>query len=467
MFCLWKDPELYGEYDKINSSKIKTIKSKDGEFYYNLGLALYKEGYRNFDEISIASFLDNKPEIKEKFDKYGGYREVDTLKNIVNESNVEAYYDAVCKINTLEHMASTFKNISEDSLKFKNFNNQQVYDYFDYCLNSISLANTLDMKIEDLVIDDDFISTCNAGDTVGLNYSKNCPILNYLTLGLPLGELYMLAGHSGTGKSSFVFENMVLPLGNAGTKCAIISNEMRAKDYKLLLITHILTQDLNYYGITRKKLKMGNFNDEQMEMLMKAKQISKEKYGNIMFVKMFDTDVNKCIKFIKKLSKRGYQMFVWDTMKSDDTLDDNMWQQLLMNSRKIFQTASKENISIVTTYQLALHTTNKRYLDANCLSNSKQIKEVFSEMVYMRPLWQDEMTDEKFDCHPYTFKKDASGKYNNEKTRIYLDSDKKYIVAFLDKTRNDEDKQQIIYEWKAHYNCWKEIGYCQIFNDHT
>ena len=48
-----------------------------------------------------------------------------------------------------------------------------------------------------------------------------------------------------------------------------------------------------------------------------------------------------------------------------------------------------------------------------------------------------------------------------------LDKDKKYLVAFLDKTRNDEDKQTILYEWNGRFNKWTEIGYCTIYNDHA
>ena len=210
---------------------------------------------------------------------------------------------------------------------------------------------------------------------------------------------------------------------------------------------------------------MGHYTDEQREMLNKAAQISKEKYNNISFIKLFDNDVNKVLKYIKKTAKKGYQVFVWDTMKSDDSTDEKMFIQLLMNSRKVFQLASKENICVIPTYQLALYTVNQRYLDASCLANGKQIKEVFSEMVYMRQLWDDEYTGEKCDCKAYQLQKDENGKYSKIKKMIDLDKDKKYIVAFLDKTRNDEDKQQVLYEVNGRYNSWKEIGYCHIINE--
>lgn len=466
VFCFWKDPDLYDDYKFVNDKKDETLKSKDAQFYFNLGKALYDAGFRKFDNITVYGFLQNKPNVKETFEDYGSYREVENLKQLVNVENVDAYFDKIAKLNTLEALCELTFNSFEDISKFDKMSSQQVYDYFEYKLNDISITSTHDVEEESLVIDDEFIEECNTGDAVGISYAKNCPIMNYLTLGVPLGEMFMIAGHSGVGKSSFVFENMVLPMTEEGVKVAIVSNEMRSKDYKIMLLAHILTKELNYWGLTRKQIKMGHFTNEQREMLNKAKKISQEKYSSLGFIKLFDNDIGKVLKYIKKKSKRGYQIFVWDTMKSDDSLDEKMFLQLLINSRKVFQLASKENIAIIPTYQLALYTVNQRYLDASCLANGKQIKEVFSEMIYMRQLWQDEYTGEKYDCKAYQLQKNEDGKYTKVKRMIELDKDKKYIVAFLDKTRNDEDKQQVLYEVNGRFNSWKEIGYCNILNEH-
>ena len=465
VFCLWKNPDLYSDYKFVNEKEDNIIKSEDAVFYFNLGRALYQAGYQKFDNITIHNFLQDKKTIKKKFDEFGGYKTVEDLRGLVSIDNVEAYYDKIAKINTLEHLCKTSFSSFENIDKFDKMSNQDIYDYFEYQLNNISVKNSYDIKEENLIIDNEFIDECNTGDEVGISYGANCPILNYMTLGAPLGDMYMVAGHSGVGKTSFVFENMVIPMNNDGVKVAVISNEMRSKDYKIMLLAHILTKDLNYWKLTRKQIKMGHYTDEQREMLNKAAQISKEKYNNISFIKLFDNDVNKVLKYIKKTAKKGYQVFVWDTMKSDDSTDEKMFIQLLMNSRKVFQLASKENICVIPTYQLALYTVNQRYLDASCLANGKQIKEVFSEMVYMRQLWDDEYTGEKCDCKAHQLQKDENGKYSKIKKMIDLDKDKKYIVAFLDKTRNDEDKQQVLYEVNGRYNSWKEIGYCHIINE--
>ena len=467
IFCLWKQPDLYSDYSLVNENNDETIKTEDGIFYYSLGKQLYKQGFKAFDNVSVYTFLEDKPTVKKHFDKLGGYKTVEELRSLVDVENIDAYFDQIAKSNTLMMLHDKGFPVLPDIKKFARMTNQEVYDYYDYLLNSISLNTGHDAAIEDLIIDQAYIDRCDAGAEMGLNYGKVCHILNYLTMGLPLGEMTMLAGHSGAGKSSFIFECIVLPLVEQGIKVAIISNEQKIHSFQQLLLVHILTQDLDYWELTRKKLKAGHFTDSQKEMLNLAQQISKEKYPNIKFVKLFDSDMGKAKKIIRKLSKLGYQAAIYDTLKVEDSFDRSTWEQLLIQSRQLFQLASKENIALVTTFQLALSTLNKRWLDAGCLSNGKQVKEVYSEMIYLRQIWDDEYTGEKHDCKAYRLKRDANGKLTKVKEMMTLDKDKKYLVAFLDKTRNDEDKQTILYEWNGRFNKWTEIGYCKIHNDHA
>lgn len=467
VFALWADPTLYDNYKNLNEGKDESIITEDAKFYFELGKAMYKKGFKNFDNMSIYTFLEDKPSIKEKFEEYGGFAEVKQLKELCDPDNVEAYYDAVSRLNILSGICKNYFKQFENIDKFKNMTTQNIYDLFEYQLNNITLAVEQDVKIEDLVLDDDYLEECNSGESVGLDYSENCPILCSKTMGLPKSDIYLLGGYSGVGKTSFIFENMVLPLSKQGIKSAIISNEMKIKQYKHLLLVHILTKELDYWELTRKKIKRGNFSEEEWEMLRAAQEIQREKYGNIKFVKLFDADINKVIKLGTKLSKQGCECLVYDTMKASDdaTTDGSMWQQLLSDSRRLFQLASKEDISIVLSYQLAIHTENIRYTSSACLSNAKQIKEVMSEQVFLRKLWDDERDEKgKFYCNPYKLKKNEQGRYYKE--TVKLNPDKKYLVAFLDKTRNDEDGLQFLFEWNARFNKWVEIGQCTIINTH-
>jgi replicative DNA helicase len=417
--------------------------------------------------VSVYTYLENKPKLKEHFESLGGYHTVEEIRSLYNTENITGYYDKIIKMNMLLALHEKGFNVVQSIKKFNTMKAQEVYDYYDYQLNNISLKSGHDVDIETLEIDDKYIADCNAGIAQGIGYGKICKILNHLTLGVPLGDLYMLGAYSGAGKSSFTFGNMVVPMTENGIKCAVISNEMRSEKFKELLLVHILNNDLNYWGLTRKKIKMGKFTDEQMEMLNKAKIISKEKYGAIRFIKLFDNDMGKVKKAVKKLSKVGYSVFLFDTMKAEGEADKALWESMLMSSRMLFQVASKENVAIICTYQLALHTLNKRFLDSGCLSQSKQIAEVFSEICYMRTLWEDEYAGGKYDCKPYQHERDESGKYGKIKKMITLDTDKTYIPVFLSKSRNDETGIQVLYEVDFKYNKWKEVGFCRIINDRS
>ena len=465
VFCLWKDPQRYDDYKTVNEGTDKTLICEEPLFYFLIGRGIRRQGFQTIDNITVDTYLADKPTLRKHFEELNGWRACKAMMDLVDPDNTDGFLDQINKMNTLKILATRYDDMLSHPEKFEHSTNEEVYEAFEYMNNSVALTTGHDSKVESLVADASYIDKLDSGMDVGLQYDKVAKILNNLTMGLPIGDMYLLAAHSGNFKTSFLFNNIVVPVAENGYKVCIISNEMTLDAYKNLLLIYVLTNDLDYWGITRKKLKAGHFNDEQKEMLLKATKIEEEKYKNIQFVKMFESRTNSLTKYIKKLARSGTKCFIYDTLKvSDDTNDETMWQSLLMDSRRIFQTVNKERVCFVASFQLALYTTNQRYLDATCLSSSKQIKEVVSELCAQRILWQDEYTGEKYDCEPYRYKKTDSGKY--VKMPVTLDKEKTYVVVFLDKTRNDERGQCILYQVNGAFNTWQEIGYCTIQNDH-
>lgn len=459
VFSLWKNPELYEVYKSVNEN---SFVNKDAKFYFSLGRAMTQAGIKKFDEITIESFLSNKKKTKDIFDSYGGYNTVSELLSLINIENTEAYYDDIAKRNSLCMYATKVEELFNDIKRFNNATNEDIYNTFELLNNSISLNTSLNEKIESLIFDDNDITMYDSGSCVGFDYGKYCPILNYITLGAAESSIYMVAGHSGVGKTSFTIGSIILGLHYSKVKTAIISNEMKKDAYKILLIEHVLTKELNYYGLTRKAIKQGGYNKEQKEMLKKASNIVKEKYSDILFVKTFDNNISKILKYMRKFKSLGVQVVLYDTFKVDDNVNTNSatWQQLLLDSRKIFQESSKLGICTITTFQLALHSLNQRYLDATALANAKQVKEVYETMIFMRPLWSDEYTGEPHDVKAYIVE-------NHERKPIKLDPEKKYVLFFIDKTRSDDDKQVLIYRCNSRFNDWKEIGFANVENNHN
>lgn len=460
VFCLWKNPELYDDYEIVADRDFLT---HDAKFYYSLGYELYKKGYKSFDDASIYSYIDDKETLKEGFNRRGGYKTVEELKSIVNDENVDTYYDELIKSNILLSLYDKGFNVIDELSTYQKMTTAQLYNYLEYQLNNVFLSRGTTLEIQDLDINDKFIEDCDAGLEMGLSFGSTCPLLNYHTLGLHRGSVQVFAGFSGTGKSSFVVHSYVMPVLDQNEKIVIIANEMNKRAWQHIFVATILSQKLDYYGLPRKKLKMGNFTKEQKEMLYKAKEYYEKHYkGRIKFVKIFDYSIEEVKKIIRKLSKQGFKYVVYDTFKPENSSSATVTGDLIEASKQLLQVAEKEDVCIIITMQLAIYMENTRYLTAATLANAKGVKEVVSELVLMRPVWDDEFPDEKYDIKPFRFKKDPlTGKYTNIKEPITLDPDKKYRILFLDKTRNDEGEIALVYKFDGAWNKWVELGYCK------
>jgi replicative DNA helicase len=460
IFCLWKNPDLYGDYEKEVRAD-RDLLTEDGRFYYSLGYEMYKMNYKSFDDASIYSYVEGKETLKNGFARRGGYKTVDEIKRILNEENVETYYDELAKANMLMKLHDKGFNVVAELPKFKKMTTSQLYDYFEYQLDNVFLNRGSGVKIEDLDIDEEFINDCDTGIEKGLSYASTCPLLNFHTLGLHKANVQIFGGFSGTGKSSFCVSSYVFPILDQGEKIVIVANEMNKKAWQHIFVATILSQKLNYFGLPRKKQKMGGFNTEQRSMMDKAKEYYDEHYkGRIKFVKIFDYSVEDVKRVFRKMKKQGFNYGIYDTFKSEDAASANVTGELIEASKQLLQVAEKEDMCIVITMQLAIYMENTRYLTAATLSNAKGVKEVVSELLLTRPVWDDEFPNEKYDIKPYRFKKDSQGKFTKIKEEILLNPEKKYRIIFLDKSRNDEGEAAFLYQFDGAWNKWTELGYC-------
>ncbi|ATF13560.1 DNA helicase [Brevibacillus brevis X23] len=460
IFCLWKNPDLYADYEKEVRAD-RDLLTEDGRFYFSLGYEMYKLGYKSFDDASIYSYVEDKETLKNGFERRGGYRTVDEIKRILNEENVDRYYDELVKNNMLLKLTDKGFNVITELDKFKKMTSVQLYNYFEYQLDNIFLSRGAGVKIEDLDIDDDFINSCNAGEEMGLSYASACPLLNFHTLGLHKSNVKIFAGFSGIGKTSFCINSYILPILDQGESVVIIANEMNKKAWQHILMATILSHKLEYFGLPRKKQKMGNMNDEQLQKMKEAKEYYNKHYkGRLKFAKIYDYSIEDVKKIIRKMAKQGFGYALYDTFKAEDAASTTVTGELIEASKQLLQVAEKENVGIIITMQLAIYMENTRYLTASCLSNAKGVKEVVSELVLTRSVWDDEMPNEKYDIKPYRFKKDSNGKFTKIKEEILLNPEKKYRLIFLDKTRNDEGENVLLYQFDGSWNKWIELGYC-------
>jgi len=485
--CLWGNPDLYDDYKDLKSDGFI---SEDGKYYYSLGKKMANKGYEVFDEITVLTYIQENDILKPKFENKGGYENIKEVMATINLKNTHTYIDDLFKANIIiglyQEGFNIFNQISiteGEKTKtiipfdlFKNMSSAQVSEWYDFRLQAISMDKAMgNTKIVDLDIDDKFLESCNEGEEMGLPYDIigmdidnkiiwGAPIMSNATLGIHRGDAELIGAHSGKGKSSFVLEDRVFPIVYRGEKVCIMANEMNINKYKAIIISMILSHHLNYYGLTRRHFKKGGFTDEQWTWIRKAQKYYRDHFkGNIKFIELDDYGMSPAKRAIKRLARQGVNYYIYDTFKAENMANDNTRGVLIENSKTLFQLAKKHNVGVTIVMQLAIHTEGTRYLTSGCLSEAKGVKEVLSEIILFRELWSDEYTDEKFDVKAYRLMKDKeTGKYLSTREFIHLDKDKKYRVFFLDKTRNDDDSQCVLYQFDGAWNRWKEIGFCDV-----
>ncbi len=458
--AILKEPSITIDYEVD-----KKLLSNSGKFYVGIVDRLLKKNIEVLDEISFRSECEEL-KILNVFEEFGGWATVKGMSNATDVRNIEKYIDDWNKWNLVKKYKE--KGILDINIhwdKILKMTSNQLVDYIEYQIADIDIKIGGDIIFEDLSYNSKEIEDLINGINIGIQYGKHSPLLNYLTLGVAKSNIYLYGGYTNSGKSSFIFENMILNMVENKIKCCVISNEQKSDAFKVLLQVHILTERLNYWKLNRKKIRSGKFTEEDMEMMKKAIKIAEEEYNQYLkFVKIYDYDTNKVNKIVKKMSKIKTEVFFYDTFKIADGGDGATWEKLLADSKELFKTSSKNDVALILSVQLALHSKNKiRFLDEAVLSNGKQIAEVVETGVYMRDLWQDEWNGEPYDVKPYKLKKDENGKFTNEREEITLDKNKKYKIMFLSKSRSDENGIALLYEFNGSWNKWIEIGKCNPF----
>ena len=434
--------------------------SEDALFYMGVTNKLLEKGINVVDEVSFSSQV-NELGLEDKYKKLGSFKTIKELKDVIDTRNADAIVENFTKWNLVrKYKEKGILDLEKHWDKINKITSQQVIDYIEYQLNDIDINVGGEITKEDLNLTDKEVEDIISGAYMGVDYSKHCPLLNYLTMGLPKSDLTMFASYTNGGKSSFVTNSIIIPIAESKTKVAIVSNEQKSIVYKLLLLTYVLTDKLNYWKINRKKIKSGQWNEEDKKYIKKAREIIKEEYAPyIEFDKIYDYDMKKVSKIARKFSKVGGEVLIYDTMKFSGE-DESTWMALLQDSKDLFQIVSKYNLAGVVTFQLAIRSKNKkRIIDESVLSNGTQTSEVFSEMIGFRDVWSDEFNGETSDIKPY--KIDYKTKKKTEVT-ITPDDGHKYKIFFHFKTRNDSVGSQILYRFDGYQNKWTEYAFCNV-----
>lgn len=465
ILAFWKQPELLDEY-KLNPKD--DLVNEDSRLLYNLAVKMYESGIIEFDLVSVETYLEKYPRLLEEINENGGVKELIRSANTINTVNIENYYDDLLKANYLIDLYFTQKQLVSDFDKMKNMTDSLcVADYVEHLVGECASSKIMKkVEVNELYISDQLLDEIIQGELIEtISFAEYAPKLNDIVFGLPLGMTFMVSAPSGNGKSNFITSMMIYPAIKQGEIVTLISNELGYKQYLIMLITMVLTRELDYYKITRDKILKAKLTAEDIEKLKEAQAFINNNYkGGIKFINYNSSDIDIVIRNMKKYARLGSRVVVYDTMKSPNSANERAWADIIEASKLLTYTCQETNQALILSYQIAMHASTKRFLTGADLSQGKQIKEMITNHIIFRYLKPDEYSGERYDVKPYRWKREeTSGKTYKEYFKT--DPDKRYIVVYVEKTRNGEDGKHLLYRFDGHHATYTELGYCTVVPD--
>ena len=459
VLSLWKDPDSIEIYEKniINGEDIITA---DGMFYYGIVTQMTKLGYKAIDNITVHTFLSDNETLKNGFEIRGGYATVNEITSLLDVRNLDSYYDDLIKNNVILNLYDEGFDVERYWDKFNQMTSSQVYDFMDYKVNNVFVNRIEKLKTENL--SEGYASYVEEWDKgVMQGFPVGFPILNYRLAGVHKKNLLLHLAHIGNGKTTSSILFYILPAIKHGENVCIIANEQGTEEFRQMILSTVLFNEIWYRKMNRQKFIRGGFSESDKEAIGRAEEWLKSQKGRILFIETADYSVNNVKKIVRKYSKIGYGLFVFDTLKPEFENSDRAWADFSETAKELFMVAKTQDVAIIATAQLSSESMARRYLDLSCVGKSRAIAETATQVVMFRTLSEEE----KENVYVYRLKRDENGKYLNEKEQVDLETDKDYIVLFTPKNRFGDTQPQIVYERNMGWNSLREIGQAHINYD--
>ena len=467
--CLLSDLTYYDDA----GLEAKDFITKDGRMLFTIGKELRDKGLSNFDEITLLSNVNES--VREKIEtEFGGYRSIQNIIDVVSIKNWDGFLDTLNKRNILLSLYKKNFNLFDEMtldngkkvIPFKLFDkltSSEVLDWYSSQLTTLTTKINSAKIIEEAYVDFDeaFIQKLEAQEELGVSFGeaglningeeiRTFKFMSNSLRGLKHGTLSCFGAASGCGKSTYMIGTL-MSLASKGEKIILISNESQVADIKVQFLVWFLTRYLDYWKVSKNKLIAGTLTDEDKEMIAKARQCYREKYAkSIKIVTLADADAHLTCQLIKKaIQREGATVFCVDTFKLsfDNNSKENFWLSLVADTRSLAEIALRYNAIGLMTIQLAINSQNRSWLDADCLSNSKAVKEVLSNLVLFRKVVPELEFDPNspYYIKPFRSKQKEDGTWYEEP--YTPDPTKTWRIFFINKARRgpDSNDTQIAY----------------------
>lgn len=464
---LWKDPELYFEYYSLAKN---LIKSKVWKFYLEIGNKMVSNNYKSLDEISVNVFLDKLEKDKKIFEELGGYNQIEPIIETVKKDNLDVFIGELKKYSLLYNFIKDLTITEERLSKLIELDNvDDILSLLEIKFSNMSAYVENDDETENIGLLNEgieqMIDEADKGLFVGLPIIDS-KILNDEVCGLTLGDMFLLCGQSGVGKSTMLQQIFLSSILIAKESCVIFLNEQDRKKWQKQILTliinkHILNSSNRFFS--SKRWIQGHFTNEEKEWIKKANDILQSYIDNNLIIivefKKFTTD--RVIKLIKKYAKLGVKYFALDTFKISDDYDNKntTWFTMQNDLRRINDLIKPSNLNLhmTITMQLEKPSILKRYLTRTDISMSKNTIDVATVVLLIRRLYNDEYTGRNHELKV----KNKIGE--NSYTDIILDEKYQYNITFIDKNRNGTAQEfQIVSKQNLGTLKYEEIGITSI-----
>lgn len=439
----WSNPELYFEYSSEIDSKV--FKSEIWKTYFSIGESMCKKGFKHIDELSVATYLENKDDIRDKYMNLGAYSKIELALSLVNESNVNAHIVELKKYSSLYDYITKL-SLTEDGIdKLVGFDTvEDIYNFLSIKINDVfrntSMSGSRSGKITDNL--DSLIEEADNGINIGIPFDS--PILSEEIGGLMMGQIILTGGLSGTGKTTFTQELHLGAMWEREESTVYILNEQPKEKWQQQFLTWIINNKIlpidSKEKFSSKRWRDGHFSPREKELLYKAKEMLEGKVkDNLIIIEELETYSQKnAEKIIKRYSHLGVKYFVLDTFKiSADHKGDLFWFEMQEDMRKFDDLVKPTNLNVNlwVTLQLEKGAVLRRYLTGNNIGMAKNVIDVASVALLMRKVRNDEFKGGKNELKvikPFSKECMTSG------VEVELNPNKQYVIIFIEKNRNGE-----------------------------
>lgn len=318
---LLQEPQLLGKVDRYNLT-IMDFSTRFEKYIFSAITNLYHRGVVNIQPIDIANYLENDAVGKKVFEQNQGIEYLQDIIEFSSSENFSYYYEKLKKINLIRDLRKQGFDTSEifcedlTNLQAENINAKfEQYSTADICnvvKSKLLQLESAYAKTSELVEEKashnirDFIKELN--DNIEIGAPLQGKMYSKIFSGAQKQALTIRSGCSGLGKTRQAvgdacflaypirYNSLYHKWEQTGSceKVLFIMTEQTIPQIKKMILAYLT-------DINESRFKLGNFSEEEEEILEQAALIMEKYEDNLILVKM----PNPTIEIVKTVVREN------------------------------------------------------------------------------------------------------------------------------------------------------------------